>query len=296
MCPPPAVYTAVHHLSVAVLYLVVLVMATQRFFVDEAGDGVLFGPQGRSRLNDPDAMRFFMLGKVSIANEALVADSLSDLRTRLLANPLYSSIHSLRPAVNKTAVFFHAKDDHPEIRSKVFELLIDMDFKFYAVIKDMFRVLEYVRHRGQRDSLYRYHPNELYDFSVRQLFRQRLHRCPHSEVVFARRGKADRTDALRQQLLDVAAKSDDGGDTDHDRHIDVRPADPRTDPCLQVTDYCLWALQRCYEKCETRFIEALWPKVSLIRDLDDDRVNSYGAYLTRKSLPPTESAIKNRRI
>jgi hypothetical protein len=59
-----------------------------------------------------------------------------------------------------------------------------------------------------------------------------------------------------------------------------------------VTDYCLWALQRCYERCETRFIEALWPRVSLIRDIDDDRVNSYGAYLTRKSLPPTESAIK----
>jgi hypothetical protein len=58
----------------------------------------------------------------------------------------------------------------------------------------------------------------------------------------------------------------------------------------------LWALQRCYERRETRFIEALWPKVSLIRDLDDDRVNPYGAYLTRKSLPPTESAIKNRRI
>lgn len=110
------------------------------------------------------------------------------------------------------------------------------------------------------------------------------------------RGKADRTDALRQHLLDVAAKSGDGGDTDHDRRIDVRPADPRTDPCLQVTDYCLWALQRCYERCETRFIEALWPKVSLIRDLDDNRVNSYGAYLTRKSPPPTESAIKNRRI
>ena len=119
----------------AVSYPVVCVMATQRFFVDEAGDGVLFGPQGRSRLNDHDAMRFFMLGKVSIADEAMVADSLSDLRARLLANPLYSSIHSLRPAANKTAVFFHAKDDHPEIRSKVFELLIDMDFKFYAVEK-----------------------------------------------------------------------------------------------------------------------------------------------------------------
>jgi len=54
--------------------------------------------------------------------------------------------------------------------------------------------------------------------------------------------------------------------------------------------------QGCYERCETRFIGALWQKVSLIRDLDDTRINDYGTFLTRKSPPPTESAIKNRRI
>jgi hypothetical protein len=38
---------------VAVWYLVVRVVATQRFFVDEAGDGVLFGPQGRTTAVTP---------------------------------------------------------------------------------------------------------------------------------------------------------------------------------------------------------------------------------------------------
>lgn len=271
-------------------------MTPHRYFVDEAGDGVLFGQKGRIRLQDPHAMRFFMLGKVSIANEPAVVEALSQLRERLQANPLYASIPSLRPDAKKTTLFFHAKDDHPEIRSKVFESLVELDFKFFAVIKDMRSVLSYVRQREQRDSTYRYHPNELYDFSVRQLFHQRLHGHPHTEVVFARRGKADRTESLRQHLLAAAAKSRSSANADDVRQIDVIPADPRQETCLQVADYCLWALQRCYERCETRFIEALWPKVSLIRDLDDRRESQYGTYLTRKNSPPNEQAIKNRRI
>jgi len=125
-------------------------MPPQRYFVDEAGDGVLFGPKGRNRLDDPDAMRFFMLGKVSIADETVVADALAGLRERLLANPLYASIPSFQTDAEKTAVFFHAKDDHPEIRSKVFETLVGLDFKFFAVIKDMRSVLAYVRQREKR--------------------------------------------------------------------------------------------------------------------------------------------------
>ena len=32
------------------------------YYVDEAGDGVLFGPMGRDRLQDENAPQFFMLG------------------------------------------------------------------------------------------------------------------------------------------------------------------------------------------------------------------------------------------
>ena len=107
---------------------------------------------------------------------------------------------------------------------------------------------------------------------------------------------ADRTESLRQHLLTAATKHRRTESADDVGQIDVTPAHPRQETCLQVTDYCLWALQRCYERCETRFIEALWPKVSLIRDLDDRRESQYGTYLTRKNPPPTEGAIKNRRI
>lgn len=59
---------------------------------------------------------------------------------------------------------------------------------------------------------------------------------------------------------------------------------------------CLWAVQRCYEKQESRFLNALWPKVSLIHDVDDRTGADYGRYLTRKDQPPDPEEIKSRWI
>ena len=130
-----------------------------RYYVDEAGDGVLFGPRGRSRLEDSDARRFFILGMVQIDDPLPIEQAFNSLRSMLLSNPLYASIPSLQPKAGKTAKYFHAKDDHSEIRAKVFELLLAMDFKFYAVIKDMHAVLEYVKRRNQMHAEYRYKPD-----------------------------------------------------------------------------------------------------------------------------------------
>ena len=160
------------------------------YYVDEAGDGVLFGSMGRDRLLDPGASRFFMLGMVRFQSDEACAAALDQLRSSLMAQPLYASIPSFQPDAGKTARQFHAKDDHPEIRSKVFELLMTLGFKFY----------------------------------------------------------------------------------------------------------CVWALQRCYERQEARFLHALWPKVSLIHDVDDPQAPGLGSHLSRKGPPPDPQKIKSRWI
>lgn len=266
------------------------------YYVDEAGDGVLYGPMGRDRLQDLDAPKFFMLGMVSCTDVAGVVLRLAELRVSLQKNPLYATIWSLRPEEQKTARAFHAKDDHAEIRSKVFEFLVTLDFRFYAVIKDMRVVRQYVKGRNAMDSGYRYHPNELYDLTVRMLFKQRLHKEDHYQVVFARRGKSDRTEALAKQLEQTRRAFLKEHELTSSPALEIIPAYPWEQPCIQVADYCLWALQRCYEKHEARFLNAIWPKVSLIHDVDDRAGAEYGTYLTRKSPPPDPKEIKNRWI
>jgi len=159
------------------------------FYVDEAGDGVLFGPKGRNRLNDAGAQQFFML-----------------------------------------------------------------------------------------------------------LFKQQLHKHDHHRIVFARRGKSDRTEALEEQLRKTRRQHLTEQELEHETELEIVPAYPWEEPCLQIADYCLWALQRCYEKHEPRFLNAIWSKVSLVHDVDDPDGKSYGNYLTRKKAPPDLEKIKNRWI
>jgi hypothetical protein len=271
-------------------------MPTINYYVDEAGDGVLFGPKGRDRLQDTGAHQFFMLGMIACADEAKTIAQLSGLRASLLANPLYAGIPSMQSAAGKTARAFHAKDDHPEIRSKVFDLIVGLDFKFYAVIKDMRKVREYVDRRNQVESTYRYHPNELYDLTVRMLFKERLHKDDHCRVVFARRGHSDRTAALTTQLEQARRRFLSEHQISSATTVSIIPAYPWEEPCVQIADYCLWALQRCYEKHEARFLHALWPKVSLVHDVDDPAKAGYGSYLRRKDPPPDPQKIRNRWI
>ena len=270
---------------------------TRSYYVDEAGDGVLFGAKGRNRLDDPDAQSYFMLGMIRCADDATTGARIEALRTELLANPLYAGIPSMQPAARKTARAFHAKDDHPEVRSRVFDFISQLDFKFYAVIKDMRKVRDYVLNRNAFDSTYRYHPNELYDLTVRMLFKERLHKGEHVRVMFARRGKSDRTAALTTQLERTRAAFLSRRGTTSETTLAIKPVHACDDPCVQLADYCLWALQRCYEKHEGRFLQSIWSKVSLLKDVDDpDAPARYGSYLTAKQPPPDPRKIKNRWI
>ena len=127
------------------------------------------------------------------------------------------------------------------------------------------------------------------------LFKQRLHQAESCRVIFARRGKTDRTAALRDELLRTQRRFfAEHPEASARTSMEVTPAYPYQQPCLQLADYALWAIQRCYERGEARFLQALWPKVSLIHDVDDTDGAPYGKYLTRKGPCPDPQAIKDR--
>ena len=88
----------------------------------------------------------------------------------------FQGVPSFDPARGKTAVAFHAKDDLPEVRREVFQLLLAHPVKFYAVVRDKHEVVGEVRRRNARDTSYRYNQNELYDRLVEKLFQDRLHK------------------------------------------------------------------------------------------------------------------------
>lgn len=266
-----------------------------RYFVDEAGDGVIFDGKGRVLVGTGKVQDYFTVGMVECWEMNSLTEDLAALRTQLLADPYFKGVPSMQPEAKKTATFFHAKDDLPEVRREVFKVLERHDFSFYAVIRTMSAVVRRVKERNERDPTYRYRPTELYDSAVRRLFDKKLHTRPAFDVVFASRGKA-RTQALREHLLKAQAASRKAAGTYPDAAIHVRAMPSHQHAGLQVADYCLWALQRLFTKGEDRFLALIWPKVGLIVDADDTSERPYGTYHTRKRPPLDMQKIKSRKV
>ncbi len=131
------------------------------YFIDEAGDPVLFGK--RKVIVGTQSSRYFILGKLEIDDPAGVGEALQTLRNQLLADPYFNSAPSMQPEDGKTAVVFHAKDDLPEVRDRVFHLLAEHDLHFSAVIRDKMWLVEQVQARNVAEPKYRYNENEIYD-------------------------------------------------------------------------------------------------------------------------------------
>jgi hypothetical protein len=266
--------------------------SVRHYFVDEAGDGVLFDRKGRVIVGAGGCSRFFILGLADIPHADALGRELDELRAGLLADPYFQGVPSMQPEAGKTALAFHAKDDLPEVRREVFSLLKKHPVHFFAVVRNKRKVLEYVRQRNERDAAYRYNPNELYDYLVRRLFKDRLHKDDEYDIYFARRGKADRTAALLAALEAARRRFSQQRGIVSSAPIHVTPATPARYPGLQVTDYFLWALQRLYERHEERYVALLWPSFSLVHDLDDTRQAQYGVYYTKRK-PLTLAAIQD---
>src|ERR1019366_3988224 len=171
--------------------------AVKHYFVDEAGDPVLFSGNGKVLIGSEGFSRYFAVGLLDMPDAAALATDLNKLRADLLADPYFKDVPSMQPDAKKTALYFHAKDDLPEVRREVFKLLQRHPIRFSAVIRDKQAVLDYVRSRNERDSAYRYRQDELYDHAVRRLFKERLHKHAAYHIHLAMRGNTHRSEERR---------------------------------------------------------------------------------------------------
>ena len=262
-----------------------------QYFVDEAGDPTLFNRRKQVVIGQEGCSRYFIMGVLHIADPEQVSQELNQLRMELLADPNFKRVPSMQPQQKKTAIAFHAKDDLPEVRSEVFKLLMRHEMRFQAVVRDKQAVLSYVRQRNEHDPAYRYQQNELYDALVSRLFKNLLHKANAYRVCFARRGSSDRTAAFGAALEQARRNFNLTWSKIGVAPVEVLSGWPAQHTALQAVDYFLWALQRLYERQEERYLEWVWPKVSLVHDVDDTRQKKYGVYYDKRR-PLTLAAFR----
>lgn len=243
---------------------------TIRLYVDEAGDTTLYGRHGKTLVGTDAVSRFFMVGRLEVEDATALGADMAALRAELLADPLLNTVPSMQPAAGKTALFFHAKDDVPEVRHAVFRLLLRHELRFSAVVKDKLVLLQDVEKRNASSPGYRYKADghELYDALCAKLFDRVGQFGSEREVTFAVRGTKPRTAVLKAVLDEIDGRfAVDFGFAPHG-HTTVHSNVPSASAGLQACDYLLWALQRFYERAEERYLAATWPLFQRVLDLD----------------------------
>ena len=84
---------------------------TINYYVDEAGDPILFSGKGKILIGSEGCSRFFILGKLDIDNPKAIKHDLENLRRKLLADPYFKDVPSMQPERKRTALAFHATND-----------------------------------------------------------------------------------------------------------------------------------------------------------------------------------------
>ena len=242
-------------------------MVMRHFFVDEAGDLTLFDKRGRSMLGRDGVSQCFMVGVAEIRNPAAVGRRLESLRRDLMSDPYFAGACSMQLKRRKTALVFHAKDDLPEVRWRVYERLRRLDIKVAAALRRK-SVLEAQARAIFEKTGRKLRPDDVYDALVTQLFIGRFQDGAKNHIAFAIRKKAYKdaalTHAIERARLAQACTA----------QCDVVSDRPSGAAGLQVVDYYLWAVQRLFERAEGRFFAGIAKQIEYVWDLDDSR---YGA-------------------
>ncbi len=257
------------------------------YFVDEAGDPVLFDGKGRVLVGNEGCSKYFIVGKLDVDDPVELGLKLEALRADLLADPYFKRVPSMQPERGKTCAMFHAKDDVPEVRQAVFKLLRDLDLRFYAVVRDKSALVRAVRVRNVQEQQYRYRPDEQYDGLISDLFRHFHGTADITHVCFARRSKRNRTAALYTALEQAKEEFKRSFSFAMPGRFEIECSTPLERAGLQAVDYYLWALQRHYERAESRYLDYIWPQVGEIHALDEIAEGRVGVlYSQRRALAP----------
>lgn len=131
--------------------------------------------------------------------------------------------------------YFHATTDKQEIRDEVFAVLAKHEFQVQATIMEKRKAMPKIRPTDERFYKYGWHYH--FQFSVGRYVTPGATLMITVASIGTKRKRVDFEDAIRDVV---------------NQHLPRKlwrvafwPC--QTDPCLQVADYCTWAIQRKWE-------------------------------------------------
>jgi hypothetical protein len=232
-------------------------------FLDEAGDTTFFGKSRVPMLGQDGVSLSFSLGMVKFAAPvAEVREQVVNLCRAVEADAYLNRIPSVVKRVQSGGFFFHAKDDSPEVRERLFKWIHQTDCSLEMVVGRKIPALFAKKHNGNE--------SEFYADLLSHLLKNKLKLGQRQVINIAERGKTTRNHVLQlamQKATERFAKKQDAAEISSEVVFNVQT--PRTEPLLSVPDYLAWTVQRVFERGETRHYDYMRERISLVVDLYD---------------------------
>lgn len=227
------------------------------FFVDESGDTIFYDRYGHLIIDKEGVSKILILGFIHTQDPRTIRQALFDLKSEIINDPYLKGI----PSLKKTAIAFHAKDDCPEVREKVYKLISKLNFSAEVFIaRKIPNIFNKRHHRNE---------NEFYDDLISKLFENKLHMTKVNKIYFAVRGNKIRQIPLEKAIARAKEKFEKKWNKKIESDIEIQPQSPSGEPCIQVIDYIVWAIQRAFIKKEMRFYQVIEEKIKYLVDIYD---------------------------
>lgn len=226
------------------------------FFVDESGDSTFFDRKGNVIAGKEGCSKILLLGFILTEQPSELRKAIAELHKEIAKDDYLKNI----PSLAKTNIHFHAKDDCPEVRERVFKCLKKLDFKAQFVVAR--KRIDVFTKRHKRDE------NIFYNEIVSRLFERSLHKTDNI-IYFSKRGSQTKQNhfdgAIQTSLLHFEQKHNAKVETETKVFVQI----PSEEPCLQIVDYMNWIIYRAFTKGEMRYFDFLKEKVSFVCDIYD---------------------------
>lgn len=191
-------------------------MAKQYIFADEAGDFEF--------AKKPHVSKYFIVCAIAL-DSCEVGSALLELRRKLVWEK------------QQIGAYFHASTDRQPIRDEVFKTLAKHDFKIFTKILEKSKAKPSVRPTKER--FYQYGWYYLFKYAAQKVIANDSELIITTASVATKRGQKLFTAAVQDVLQQTVNLPANKWVTDFTQAM--------ADPCLQVADYCAWALQRKWE-------------------------------------------------
>lgn len=223
------------------------------FFVDESGDTVFYNKKGDWIVGKENgASKILLMGFIKTLQPEYLRKRMNELKIEISNDEYLKDI----PSIKKTKIAFHAKDDCPEVRYKVYKLLKELPFSCKIVI---------IEKKQEVFQKFNGNTQKIYDSLMSNLFNGKIELSNNNHIYISIRGNKKRQKPLEQAILGNLE------DSENSSAQKIFPQTPSEEACLQIIDYCNWAVQRAFLQNEMRYYNFLKDKFEIIEVLDNDQ-------------------------